>query len=173
VRRDPLQRKLLVVLLVLHVEVLLIIVVDVLVLVVLLLVALVGVGRYPPEGDSVGHLDVLVLIVAAVRVRVGNVALGILCPPVVLGLLDDAVGPLDVSVFGRGGGGLRGAADRLVEPHLLFPLGFGEVEHQGVEEVGVSDEEAQVVIWAASLRRELGPSLVGEEVCLCNRHLLG
>jgi len=60
-----------------------------------------------------------------------------------------------------------------VEPHLLFPLGFGEVEHQGVEEVGVSDEEAQVVIWAASLRRELGPSLVGEEVCLCNRHLLG
>lgn len=101
-RRDSLQRKLFVVLLVLHVEVLSVVVVDVLVVV----VALVGVGRYPREGDSVGHLDVLVLIEAAVRVRVGNVALGILCPPVVLGLLDDVVGPLNVSVFGRGGGGL-------------------------------------------------------------------
>ena len=124
---------------------------------------------YPPEGDDVGHLDVL--IVGVVAVRVGRVV-GVLGVPVVAGLLDDGgVGPLDVLVLlGLGGGS---AADGLVEPGFLFPLGLGQVEHEAVEEVGVADEEAEVVVGAAGFRAELGAGLVGEEVSLGDGHLGG
>lgn len=110
---------------------------------------------------SVGHLNVLILRVVVVRVRrVGVVIILVL-------LLDNLIGPLDSS-FLLG----VGSSDGLVEPAFLFALSVGKLKHQRVEKIGVADEKAEVVIGLGSLSRELSPSLVGEVVSLCDRHVL-
>jgi hypothetical protein len=125
-----------------------------------------GLGSRAERG--VDHDDIVLIVVrvgVGARVRVVVVLLG-------NGL--DAVGPLDVAVgsLDRGGGLGAGDADGLVEPALLLLLGLGELEHQGVEEVGMSDEKAEVVVGLSGLAGELGAGLVGEVVGLGDGHLL-
>ena len=91
---------------------------------------------------------------------------------VVFGDGGQRVGPLDVLGFvgGRGLGG--GALDGLVEPAFLLAFGVGQVEHEAVEEVGVADQQAEVVVGAAGFLGQLGPGRVGEVVGLREAHLL-
>lgn len=70
------------------------------------------------------------------------------------------------------GGGLCSSADSLVEPAFLFTLCVGEIEHQGVEEVGVTDQEAEIVVCPVSFTSELLPGGMGEIVCLSDAHFL-
>lgn len=67
---------------------------------------------------------------------------------------------------------LGGIADGVVEPLLLFALGIGQVEHQRVEQVGVADEQTQVMVGAGSLLGELAAGGVGQVVGLSDAHFL-
>ena len=69
-------------------------------------------------------------------------------------------------------GAFGGFAHGLVEPGFLLPFGFGQVEHQVVEEVGVADEAGEFVVGFAGFFRELGSCCVGEVVGLGEAHLL-
>ena len=68
--------------------------------------------------------------------------------------------------------GLGVALDGLVEPAFLFTLGIGEVEHETVEKVGMSDQKAEIMVTSGCLLGELSPSSVGDVVSLGQCHLL-
>lgn len=59
-----------------------------------------------------------------------------------------------------------------VEPSFLFLLSVGQVDHEGVEHVCVTNQESEVVISAGSLLGELASGTVSEEVSLSDAHLL-
>ena len=69
-------------------------------------------------------------------------------------------------------GGFGGFADGLVEPGLLFPFRFGEVEHEVVEQIGVADESRELVVGFACFFGKLGSGRVGEVVGLGETHFL-
>ena len=60
----------------------------------------------------------------------------------------------------------------MVEPHLLVSLGRGEIDNEAVEEVGMADQEAEIMIASGGFSRHLPASDVGEDVGLSQRHLL-
>jgi hypothetical protein len=66
----------------------------------------------------------------------------------------------------------RGATDGLIEPTLLLSLGIGKLDHEGVEQVSVSDKQAEVVIRLSCFAGQLCPGLVGQVVGLCDGHVL-
>ena len=54
----------------------------------------------------------------------------------------------------------------------MLALSIGKVDHESVEEVGVTDEAAQVVVCTAGLATKLRPGGRGDGVCAGERHLL-
>ena len=64
------------------------------------------------------------------------------------------------------------ALDALVEPVLLFFLSMCKVEHQAVEQVGMANQEAEIMIGLGSLLGELAAGSVGDVVSLGESHLL-
>ena len=119
------------------------------------------------RAEGGGHDKVVLLVVIIRRVGVVDLILG---AGLLLVDLGDVLGPLDTAVLLLGGA--VGTADGLVEPALLLTLGIGKLEHQVVEEVSVSDKQAEVVIGLGSLAGQLAAGLVSQVVGLCDGHVL-
>lgn len=110
-----------------------------------------------------------VVNILIVRVRVAIRALGVGFLILLQDLFGNGLGPLNVlGLLGC----LVGTADGVVEPAFLFPLGIRQIEHQAIEEIGVTDQNAEVMVRPGSLLGELATGGVSEVVGLRDAHLL-
>lgn len=119
--------------------------------------------RSAAKGNGLSVLNILIVgLGIAVRLRLGLLIL-------LEHFFGNGLGPLDMLGLV---GCLGCTADGAVEPALLLPLGICQIQHQAVEEVGVPDQQAEVMVGPGSLLGELAAGGVGEVVGLRDAHLL-